>query len=67
MQITERNYAEQLRLDGMKKIIKCGIACHVKECRVIFEMPVSYEPLAVVNPAETAENPDTEKILKNVH
>ncbi|HJA66512.1 MAG TPA: ATP-binding protein [Candidatus Mediterraneibacter cottocaccae] len=36
-QINERNYEEQPRLDGMKKIIKCGIACHIKECKVVFE------------------------------
>ena len=36
-QINERNYAEQPLLDGMKKIIKCGIACHIKECKVVFE------------------------------
>ncbi|HIX47702.1 MAG TPA: PD-(D/E)XK nuclease domain-containing protein, partial [Candidatus Mediterraneibacter caccavium] len=36
-QIEAKNYAEQLRNDGMQKIIKCGIACYGKECKVMFE------------------------------
>ena len=36
-QIEKRRYGERLRLDGMAKIIKCGVACHVKDCKVVFE------------------------------
>ena len=36
-QIVQENYMEQLRLDGMRKILKCGIACYVKECKVVFD------------------------------
>ena len=36
-QIVQENYMEQLRLDGMRKIRKCGIACYVKECKVVFD------------------------------
>lgn len=36
-QIEENAYSRQLHLDGMEKIIKCGIACHVKNCKIIFE------------------------------
>lgn len=35
-QIEEKGYANQPHLDGMNKIIKCGIACHVKNCKVMF-------------------------------
>jgi hypothetical protein len=24
-------------MDGMSKIIKCGIACHAKNCKAVFE------------------------------
>lgn len=36
-QIEKNEYAKQLYLDGMNKIIKCGIACYVKKCKVMFE------------------------------
>ncbi len=36
-QIERNRYAERLRLDGMRKILKCGIACHMKRCKVVFE------------------------------
>lgn len=36
-QIEEREYVKQPYLDGMKRVIKCGMACHVKDCKVIFE------------------------------
>ncbi|MDE6608036.1 MAG: hypothetical protein K2K54_09830 [Lachnospiraceae bacterium] len=36
-QIEDREYVKQPYLDGMKRVIKCGIACHVKDCKVIFE------------------------------
>lgn len=35
-QIEEKDYANQPHLDGMNKIIKCGVACHVKNCKVMF-------------------------------
>lgn len=36
-QIRREGYVEQPRLDGMERIIMCGIACHVKDCRAVFE------------------------------
>lgn len=36
-QIEREEYVDQPSLDGMDKIIRCGIACHVKNCKVIFE------------------------------
>lgn len=36
-QIVDAKYAEQPRLDGMKRIIRCGIACYVKACKAVFE------------------------------
>lgn len=36
-QIEREGYAGQPHLDGMRRIIKCGIACHVKDCRAVFE------------------------------
>lgn len=36
-QIDDKGYTKQPQLDGMKKIMKCGIACHRKECAVRFE------------------------------
>lgn len=36
-QIEDRGYTDQPRRDGMIKIVKCAIACHVKSCRVVFE------------------------------
>lgn len=35
-QIEEEGYAEGPHLDGMDRVIKCGMACHVKRCRVVF-------------------------------
>lgn len=35
-QIEEKGYNCQPHLDGMSKIIKCGIACHVKRCKAVF-------------------------------
>ncbi len=36
-QIKKESYVDQLCLDGMEKLIKCGIACYVKKCQVVFE------------------------------
>lgn len=36
-QIEREKYANQPNLDGMNRVIKCGIACHVKNCRAVFE------------------------------
>lgn len=36
-QIERNGYGEQPYLDGMQRIIKCGVACHVKRCKVMFE------------------------------
>lgn len=36
-QIKENCYADQLRLDGMVKLLKCGISCYGKNCKVVFE------------------------------
>lgn len=35
-QINTAGYVQQLRLDGMNQIIKCGIACCAKSCRAVF-------------------------------
>lgn len=37
-QIEEEGYDRQPHLNGMRKIIKCGIACHVKDCKVVFQV-----------------------------
>ena len=34
-QIEERKYAAKLEDDGMRSIIKYGIACYKKDCRVV--------------------------------
>lgn len=34
-QIESKNYAEKLREDGMEKILKYGIACYKKRCRIV--------------------------------
>lgn len=34
-QIEKKRYEEQLRDDGMEKILKYGIACYKKRCRVM--------------------------------
>ena len=34
-QIDEKQYDEALRKDGMKKIMKCGIAFYKKDCKVM--------------------------------
>lgn len=36
-QIEREGYANQPNLDGMSRVIKCGIAFHVKNCRAVFE------------------------------
>ena len=36
-QIEQEGYTSQPELDGMKKILKCAMACHVKDCKVMFE------------------------------
>lgn len=36
-QIEREGYASQPNLDGMSRVLKCGIACHVKNCRAVFE------------------------------
>lgn len=35
-QIKEDGYESQLYLDGMSTVIRCGIACHVKSCKIVF-------------------------------
>lgn len=37
-QIEKKNYIDQPKQDGMKMILKCGFACHAKDCKVIFEI-----------------------------
>ena len=34
-QIKEKGYETKLLQDGMEKIVKYGIACHKKKCRVM--------------------------------
>lgn len=36
-QIKEKNYAENMRLDGVHTILKYGITCNKKKCCVPFE------------------------------
>ena len=36
-QIEREGYARQPHLNGLHRIIKCGIACHVKDCKAVFE------------------------------
>lgn len=36
-QIEQNGYAKRLHLDGMERIIRCGIACYVKKCKVMFQ------------------------------
>ena len=36
-QIEQEGYTSQPELDGMKKILKCAMACHVKDCKGVFE------------------------------
>lgn len=36
-QIEREEYANQPNLDGMSRVIKCGIAFHVKNCRAVFK------------------------------
>ena len=36
-QIESKNYAEKLREDGMEKILKYGVACYRKKCRILLE------------------------------
>lgn len=36
-QIKEKNYAEQLRIDGLEVIHAYGVACCLKECRIVHE------------------------------
>ncbi|MCI8997077.1 MAG: hypothetical protein HFI30_15615 [Lachnospiraceae bacterium] len=31
-QVKRSEYTKQLYLDGMKRVIACGIACHIKDC-----------------------------------
>ncbi len=40
-QIEEKGYEKRLRLDGMETILKYGIACRKKECRVRLNPPPS--------------------------
>ena len=35
-QIEENQYVHQLHQDGMCRIIRCGIACSVKNCKIVF-------------------------------
>lgn len=34
-QIEDRHYDSRLRADGMRTMLKYGVACHVKECKVV--------------------------------
>ncbi|WP_276949701.1 AAA family ATPase [Acetatifactor muris] len=36
-QIRREGYDRQPSLNGMNRIIKCGMACHVKDCKAVFE------------------------------
>lgn len=36
-QIEREGYVNQLYLNGMKKVIKCGISCYMKDCKTVFE------------------------------
>ena len=36
-QIDGSGYVEQLRREGLRHIVKCAIACHAKNCEIIFE------------------------------
>ncbi len=36
-QIEQNGYTKRLHLDGMERIIRCGIACYVKKCKVMFQ------------------------------
>ena len=36
-QIREKNYAENMRLDGVRTILKYGITCNKKKCCVLLE------------------------------
>ena len=36
-QIEAEGYVNQPRQNGMTKVIKCGIACYVKNCKIVFE------------------------------
>lgn len=36
-QIETDGYIDQPYLNGMNKVIKCGIACHVKNCKIVFQ------------------------------
>ena len=46
-QIEEKRYVEQPYLNGMTRIIKCGIACHVKECKAVFDLLCTRKELSV--------------------
>lgn len=35
-QIEEKGYGKKPHLGGMEKVIKCGIACHMKNCKAVF-------------------------------
>lgn len=35
-QIEREGYAEGPHLDGMERVIKCAMACHIKNCRAVF-------------------------------
>ena len=37
-QIEEKGYADRLYEDGIRKVLKYGIACYRKECRVMTEV-----------------------------
>lgn len=39
-QIAEKNYAEELKAEGLRTIYKYGIACYKKKCRVVLETEV---------------------------
>ena len=37
-QIDEKNYTETLYQEGVKRILKYGIACQIKTCKVLVEI-----------------------------
>ena len=37
LQIQDRRYQEVLESDGMKNIVRYGIACYKKQCRVMVD------------------------------
>lgn len=36
-QINKKNYAEKLMRDGMQTIHAYGVACYIKDCKIIYK------------------------------